>query len=312
MTSPWQPTASLAQLQQRAAQLQKIRHFFQQRSILEVETPLLSKSAAPDLHLDSLSCGQYWLHTSPEYPMKRLLCAGYGDIYQICKVFRADESGRRHNPEFTMLEWYRVGWTMTDLMSEVAELIQTIAGTCNVIHLDYRDAVSNACQLDPFSASDTELQQLASQHSGMDCDSEDRDTCLDLIMTHLVEPSLAPDSLTFIQYYPASQAALAQKTVRNGQPVAERFEAYLGGLELANGYHELANAEEQRARFQMENQQRQAAGKHIMPLDEAFLAALEQGMPDCCGVALGVDRLIMLATGADHIDQVIAFPFNRA
>lgn len=312
MSDTWKPSATQHHLRLRADIVQKIRDFFRQRKVLEVETPLLSRSSAPDLHLDSLSTDIGWLHTSPEYPMKRMLCAGYGDIYQICKVFRANESGPRHNPEFTMLEWYRVGWDLKELMNEVSDLIQSITGPKRSHYIDYRTAVKDACGMDPFTATDQDLQQKATEISGMACDQEDRDTCLDLLMTHLVEPSLDPDSLTFIQYYPASQAALAQKCWHDGVEVAERFEAYLGGLELANGYHELADAKEQKQRFDAQNGLRQASGKPVMPLDETFLSALENGLPDCSGVALGLDRLVMLATEADHIDQVIAFPFDRA
>jgi lysyl-tRNA synthetase class 2 len=246
--------------------------------------------------------------------MKRLLAAGCGDIWQICKVYRDGESGRFHNPEFTMIEWYRLGVDHHALMSDVERLIGAMLPPSRAFdrseRLTYREAVHLHAGIDPFDDPDAVLIARL-ESSGIEVPREvrgDRDGCLDLIMATLVGPQLGHDRLTFIYDYPASQAALAQ--IRG--PVASRFEAYMDGLELANGFHELGNSPEQRARFERDLAERTKRGLPPMPVDERFLAALGHGLPECSGVALGFDRLVMCATGANHIDAVLAFPFDRA
>lgn len=315
----WRPTASLSNLQQRARIIARIRAFFAERGILEVETPMLSAAAVTDPHLQSFSTRYtgpghaggttLYLHTSPEFPMKRLLSAGSGPIYQLCKVFREGEAGRRHNPEFTLLEWYRPGFDHHALMEEVAALAAPLLGLEGrpVEKMSYQEAFLQHAGIDPLAAAIDELKECASTHGIAGLESEfGRDVWLDLILTHAVEPELGRDGLCFIFDYPASQAALARLNPHNPQ-VAERFELYYRGVELANGFHELADAEEQRKRFTAELEARRAQCLEPVPVDERLLAALEEGFPPCAGVALGVDRLIMLALGADSLAEVIAF-----
>lgn len=314
----WKPTASIATLEVRASMLRSAREYFAATRALEVETPTLSAAAVTDVHLASVRATAIeqlrYLHTSPEYPMKRLLAAGCGDIWQICRVYRDGESGRWHNPEFTLIEWYRLGIDHHALMSDVERLIGAMMPASRHIdrseRLTYREAVQLHAGVD---ALDDPVQVFVArlESAGIDVPvtvRNDRDACLDLIMSVLVGPQLGHDRLTFIYDYPASQAALAQ--VRGA--VASRFEAYLDGIELANGFHELGDAREQRARFATDLEQRGARGLPAMPVDEHFVAALEYGLPECSGVALGFDRLAMCAIGAKHIDEVIAFPFERA
>lgn len=314
----WQPTASVAALEVRASMLRAARDYFTATRALEVETPTLSASGVTDVHIASVPaspCGERrYLHTSPEYAMKRLLAAGCGDIWQICRVYRDGESGRFHNPEFTLIEWYRVGIDHHSLMSDVERLISTmLPPSCNfdsAERLTYREAIQLHAGVDAFD--DPSAVLIARLESaGIDVPRSirsDRDACLDLIMSTLVGPALGRERLSFIYDYPASQAALAR--VRG--PVASRFEAYLDGIELANGFHELGAAAEQRARFEADLADRARKGLPAMPIDAHFLAALEHGLPECSGVALGFDRLVMCATGAKHIDDVLAFPFSRA
>jgi lysyl-tRNA synthetase class 2 len=314
----WQPRAPIATLEVRARLLRKIREYFAATRTLEVETPTLSAAAVTDIHLASVEArvnGQTrYLHTSPEYAMKRLLAAGCGDIYQICRVYRDGESGRLHNPEFTLVEWYRVGIDHHALMSDVERLITTVLpperNFDRAERLTYREAVHLHAGVDPF---DDPLPVLIARLEAAQIEvppsiTRDRDACLDLLMGTMVGPRLGWDRLSFVYDYPRSQAALAR--VRG--PVASRFEAYLQGMELANGFHELGDAAEQRARFEADLQAREQRGLPRVPVDERFLAALEQGLPDCAGVALGFDRLVMCAVSATHIDEVLAFPFSRA
>lgn len=285
------------------------------RQVLEVETPLLGQAASTDVHLESLSIGnaQCFLQTSPEFAMKRLLVAGSGDIYQICKAFRAGESGKRHNPEFTMLEWYRSGFDQFQLMAEVAELVSLLLGDCPVNRRSYRSAFAEVLDIDPHRASVSELAALAQQHTGYAAGDDDRDTLLDLLMSQVIEPQLGRGELTFIYDYPASQCALAKvKIDGQGAAVAERFELYVEGVELANGYHELTDAEEQRQRFEADLAERLQRGLSQVPMDQRLVAALQEGMPSCAGVALGLDRLLMLMVGTDSIRDVIAFPADIA
>lgn len=316
----WRPTASLANVKLRAGLLKKARAFFEARGVLEVDTPAVSHSGATDRHLasfrvESAHSSHLYLHTSPEFPMKRLLAAGAGDIWQLCKVFRDGEAGRWHNPEFSMLEWYRLGFDQHRLMREVAELTSELLpmAASKVEYLTYREVFLQHAALDPFNAGKRDCMRVL-QESGRCVPAEgdlDYDGWLDLVAAEVVYPKLGWQGLSFIYDYPASQAALAR--IRPGAPaVAERFEAFCQGMELVNGFHELADDDEQRRRFEADREYRRTQGLPDMPLDENLLAALQHGLPDCAGVALGFDRLVMLAAGAQSIDEVIAFPFERA
>lgn len=321
MTDPndWRPTASRPTLVRRAALLAAARAFLTERGVVEIEPPALSMAGAPDLHLASFSVatptGPRHLHTSPEYPLKRLLAAGVGDCFALGKVWRVGEVGSHHQPEFTLLEWYRVGWDHRRLMGEVAELIAVLLGPHYALAapevVTYRAAFSAELGLDPLTASDRALDSLLVGRGFADQLDLDRDAKLDLLVSHLVYPKLGRGRVTLLTDFPASQCALAR--IRpDDPPVAERFEAFVAGLELANGYHELADAAEQRARFVQANEMRHARGLPVMPLDERLLDSLSNGLPDCAGVALGFDRVVMLALGARRIDEVIAFPWMRA
>jgi lysyl-tRNA synthetase class 2 len=315
--SDWRPTANFTTLQQRARMLRATRDYFAATRALEVETPSISQAAVSDVHLASIQaqvCGQLrYLHTSPEYAMKRLLAAGSGDIYQIARVYRDGESGRYHNPEFTLIEWYRLGQDHQQLMDDVEQLLGCLLPSRCVDRserVSYQEAVQLHAHVDALHDA-TSLLLASLQQAGIDVPVElhqDRDALLDLIMAVMVGPKLGQTRPTFIYDYPASQASLAR--IRG--PVASRFELYLDGLELANGFHELGNADEQRLRFANDLQQRQQRGLPVMPMDENFLAALTQGLPDCAGVALGFDRVVMCAIGANHIDAVLTFPQVRA
>ncbi|MCW8919062.1 MAG: EF-P lysine aminoacylase EpmA [Gammaproteobacteria bacterium] len=320
--SDWQPRATLENLRRRAQILQRIRVFFAQRGVWEVETPTLSAAALSSPAIDSFATRytgpghaagvNLYLHTSPEFAMKRLLAAGSGPIYQLGKVFRQGEAGRRHNPEFTLLEWYRPGLDHHQLMDEVEALVAPILGLAGrAQRLSYREAFLRFAGLDPFAASIAELRATAQRLDIQGFDAgEARDSWLDLILSHRIEPQLGCAGLCFLTDYPASQAALARLSPDN-PVVAERFELYFQGVELANGFHELGGSAEQRRRFESELAQRAAQGRETPPLDERLLAALEAGLPDCAGVALGVDRVVMLALGARSLDEVIAFTIDN-
>lgn len=321
--SGWQPSASLDALKSRARLLGFVRGFFAERQVLEVETPVLGRHGVTDVNLDSIRASLLpvagsttdtgWLQTSPEYHMKRLLAAGSGPIFQVSRVFRDGERGRRHNPEFSMLEWYRPGFTDEELMAEVADLVVGWLACEPPQRLSYRQAMVRFAGVDPFSASDRELARLC--ETWLEPESAlslGRDGCLDLLMSYRVEPALAHQPPTFITHYPASQAALARTSYHEGVQVAHRFELYVQGMELCNGYWELTDAGEQRRRFQADNAARRARGKPEMPVDEGLLAALDTGLPECAGVALGLDRLLMLKLGTRDIADVLAFPVERA
>jgi len=327
----WRPTASLDVLKLRATLLARIREYFSEQDVLEVDTPALSTAGATDPAIRSFTTAchgpfpgagrgndaRLYLHTLRELPMKRLLAAGSGSIYQVCKVFRDGESGNNHNPEFTLLEWYRTGYDHFDLMDDVEKLLRRvldgIASVESVDHWTYRDLFLEITGMDPFTAAVTDMQAVLQDHGlhkPVGLSADDRDAWLDLLMTHVIEPGMGP-GLVFIRDYPASQAALAR--LRPGQPgVAARFEAYLGGKELANGYHELTDATEQRQRLEKDNARRDAQGIEPVPVDERLLAALSSELPDCAGVALGIDRLLMIAAQSASIEGVIAFPLARA
>jgi lysyl-tRNA synthetase class 2 len=301
--------------------LKTAREFFEQRGVLEVETPALSAAAVSDPQIESLATqiagisGSRYLCPSPEYAMKRLLAAGSGDIYQVCKVFRDAEHGRWHNPEFTMIEWYRVGVDDAGLMNEVEALIGSLLAPVRVLgaaeRLSYSDALRRHAGVDAFDSTEADLLDAARRH-GIHCDAQlDRDAKLDLLMGLIVGPRLGRGQPCFVYDYPATQAALAR--LKPGLPrVAARFELYLDGLELANGFHELAKAEEQRARFTQDLSLRGSRGQVQPPLDENFLAALNSGLPDCAGVALGFDRLVAIALGADKLADAMAFCAENA
>lgn len=321
----WRPSAPPEALKARAQLLGRIRAFFAEAGVLEVETPALSSAGSTDPALASLMTryvgplvahgATLYLQTSPEPAMKRLLAAGSGPIYQICRAFRDGERGRLHNPEFTLLEWYRPGWDHHRLMDEVAGLMRQLLGPgLHEERLTYGEAFARRLGIDPHDASPPQLQAVAVREGVPGADSIDlgtRDAWLDLLVTHCIEAGLGEDGICFLYDYPATQAALSRVRAA-APPVAERFELYWRGVELANGFHELADAAEQRHRFEGDNARRRAAGLPEVPVDERLLAALSAGFPDCAGVALGVDRLLMLILGAERIDDVLAFPLDRA
>ena len=316
----WRPTASNAALRLRAQALRSAREFFHARNVLEVETPAMINAPVSDVNLGSVRVeipgrdAPLFLHTSPEYAMKRLLAAGSGDTYQICRVYRGAERGRQHNPEFTMLEWYRLGFSLEDLMREIAELTrELLAAPLPMEFVTYREAVRRHAGFDPLDA-DIEVLQRAAQDLGLGADharAAARDELLDLIVGARVGPALGAHTLTFLHRYPASQAALARLDADDPR-VALRFELYHRGVELANGYHELVSGAEQRMRFATDQQVRASRGLPTFTLDPHLLSALDAGLPDCAGVALGFDRVLMLASGAASIDDVLAFPVERA
>lgn len=319
--SSWHPSASIETLKARARLVRQIQRFFDERGFLEVDTPLMCSSTGTDPNIESISVlfhrfgdrhpTPYYLQSSPEFAMKRLLAAGSGPIYQICKAFRNGEVGRYHNPEFTMLEWYRPGWDDHALMEEVADLLKLILGCERVEKLTYREIFQHFFNLDPFHASIEDLQDLVRQNNLEAELSLSRDGWLQLVMSHFIEPQLGQTIPTFIYDFPASQAALARIKPENNL-LAARFEVYVKGIELANGFHELLDADEQRTRFLQDLENRKTQNQPITPLDELFLSALKAGLPDCSGVALGVDRLIMLTLNQPSIDQVLSFDFLRS
>lgn len=313
----WQPTADLTTLQYRAKVFHKIRAFFYDREVLEVDTPCLSLGSISDPYIEVLSTQTktlgkhvtYYLQTSPEYAMKRLLAAGAPSIYQLGKVFRAEEIGRRHSIEFTMLEWYRLGFDHWQLMNEIDDLLSVLTNDVIISErLSYQDAFLRHVGLDPFSASLSDLQQYCHQHTEYGLKEMDRDTLLELLFTTLIEPQIGQNNPCFIHSYPASQAALAkQQRELSGARTAARFELYWRGMELANGYFELTDAKEQQQRLQEDMAQRAEHHQVWRQVDERLIRALENGLPDCAGVALGVDRLLMLLLDKAHIDKVLPF-----
>lgn len=358
----WRPTASLEALRLRAGLLDTVRQYFREQGVLEVETPALAAAAVTDVHLASLevrvmgtpdtACGgnvvapstarqaaaPRYLHTSPEYHMKRLLAAGSGDIWQAARVFRGEELSHRHNVEFTLLEWYRVGFTLEALVADIDALLRHCLeapraaqgaplGPARV--LTHREAFLEHADVDSQSATLEELRAAAERHLGaLPAALDDRDTVLDLLLGMVVAPCLGRGEITYLVDWPASQAALARlrpaagamastAATATGAPfaaplVAARVEAYVDGLELCNGFEELTDAAEQRERFARDTARRKAAGLPAPAMDARFLAALEQGLPPCSGVAVGFDRVVMLAAGTREIRDIIAFPYDRA
>lgn len=315
----WQPGATLGLLRARAALLARIRQFFASREVLEVETPLLSSCGITDPVIEplivergvSLAYPRY-LQTSPEYAMKRLLASHGQPIFQVARAFRDGEAGARHNPEFTLLEWYRPGFDHHALMAEVAQLVRDCIGERPLHKYSYRQIFVELLGVDPFTATVAELESVARSQIDTGNITGQRDLWLDLLMSHLIEPRLAGRGMCFVYDYPASQAALARIEDCAGAMVGHRFELYVDGVELANGYFELLDGQEQRRRFERDNARRRECARPERPLDERLLAALDHGLPECSGVALGVDRLLMLATGSWDIRGVLAFDWERA
>jgi lysyl-tRNA synthetase class 2 len=315
----WRPTADIGAIRQRAELLAQLREFFRERSILEVETPLLCKYGITDPSIepyivpgDGEEGFPKFLQTSPEYAMKRLLAALGEPIFQISKAFRHGEAGSRHNPEFSLLEWYRPGFDHHQLMDEVAALVSCCLDQRPLQKYRYRDLFLQQLQIDPFTAPLAELEVAARRHLDPGDMSGDRDCWLDLLMSHVLGPQLGIESFCFVYDYPASQAALARIVPVDDVSVGQRFELYVDGVELANGYCELTDADEQRQRFEEDNALRQKRNQPERPVDELLLAALDHGLPDCSGVALGVDRLLMLSAKKSDIRDVLAFGWERA
>ncbi|KKW76694.1 lysyl-tRNA synthetase [Acinetobacter sp. AG1] len=320
----YQPTCSIEALKARAEMYQKIRQFFVERKVLEVETPVLSQAAVTDVHLASVQVQRHihgklntqYLQTSPEFPMKRLLASGSGAIYQICKVFRDDEHGRKHNSEFTMLEWYRPDLDLKGLMHETADLLEVCLahrfGEVRPYILSYKHAFQDRLDINPLQATLKQLKETANR-VGLNLDlGNDRLGYIDLLFSHFVEPSLGFDAPVFLTDFPPEMASLAKvKTDEDGELVAARFEVYIEGLELANAYDELLDAKVLAERFDADNIERAQQGLPVIPTDQHLLAALPH-MPECSGIALGIDRLLMVAMNKMKIDQVITFPAEIA
>ncbi len=319
----WQPTASIENLHLRAALLQQVRQFFSANNVLEVEVPILvsNTTTEPHIHSMSVNCqfGQtsnqhFYLNTSPEYALKRLLSSGSGPIYSITKVFRDNEIGRHHNPEFTMLEWYRPGYGYHELMREVADLINQLFDVGKIDWISYQSLFERSLDIDPHRACLAELKQLIHEHIDLSFAIDNVDAALEVLMSHVVEPLLAEsvgDVPTFVYDFPVGQAALANITVNDSSnKVAQRFELYYQGIELANGYDELTDPIEQRRRFLADNKRRRLLGLPEIALDEKLLAALSN-MPACSGVAIGIDRLLMAKARADSISELISFTSDR-
>jgi len=313
MNNLWPPTATIENLHKRAKLLASIRQFFAERDVLEIETPVLSHASIPTPYIKSIETKSgHYLQTSPEFHMKRLLAAGSGSIYTITKSFRDEEQGRHHNCEFTMLEWYRLGFDHHALMDEMCSLLQTILKTQAADRISYQDLFIRYLDIDPHSSTVENLQKAAKDF-GIQYEDEfsDKDDWLTLLMSHIIEPQLGIDKPIFIYDYPASQSALT-KIRPDNPPVAERFEVYFQGVELANGFHELTDAQEQQKRFEQDLEKRKQLGLATIPIDTHFINALKAGLPACAGVALGVDRLVMLALGVDSINQVLSFTSENA
>ncbi len=316
----WRPAADLSSMHQRAELLAALRQFFAERQVLEVETPLLCRNGITDPAIEPFITGvsddsaeqPRFLQTSPEYAMKRLLAAVGEPIFQISKAFRKGEAGSRHNPEFSLLEWYRPGYDHHQLMAEVAELVCYCLGERPLQKYSYRQLFQERLQLDPFTAPSAALETVARCHLDPGNLSGDRDIWLDLLMSHLLEPQLGSGTICFVYDYPVSQAALARIVPADDVWVGQRFELYVDGMELANGYCELTDAAEQRQRFERDNDLRRARGQYERPVDERLLAAMGHGLPECSGVALGIDRLLMLLSGVADIRSVLTFDWERS
>ncbi len=319
----WQPSCDLRALEQRAKLLSSVRAFFAERNVIEVDTPSLSHHSVTDVHLRAFNTcfispisdkqPTLYLQTSPEFAMKRLLCAGSGCIYQLGKCYRNEEAGRNHNPEFTMLEWYRLGFDHLALIDEIDQLLIQTLGTQPLERVTYQSLFLNHCQFDPLCTTLGHVKQIASDFGFADIARNELniDTLLQLLFSHVIEPVIGQKRPIAVLDFPASQAALARLEPKDKR-VARRFEVYYQGFELANGYHELQSAQEHKVRFEHDNQLRQELGLPLIEIDPRFIQALEQGLPDCAGVALGFDRLLMIAAQANHIKEILPFDVNRA
>ena len=307
------PDTMIETLQTRASLLQRVRQFFIDRDVLEVDVPVLGKAPVTDPYIEALkteNLGQtLYLQTSPEYYMKRLLAADSGSIFYLNKAFRAEESGRLHSPEFTMLEWYRVGFDDQQLMDEIDALLQMVLACEKAERVSYQALFEQHFQINPHAVALSTLQSLVKEHCGdlIGLENPTETDCLQLLFSEVIEPTLGQDRPAFVIDYPQAQAALAKLKTVDGQTVASRFEVFYKGIELANGYHELTDAAEQRKRFEVDLAQRKQLGLPEVPIDEDLLAALAQGLPDCAGVALGFDRLLMLSLKLDTIDSATCF-----
>lgn len=304
-------------LKDRAEMLAKARAFFLERKIHEVDCPAMSSSASVDVHIDLIraygnSSKTYYLHSSPEYGMKRLLAEGIGDIYQLAHVFRDNEYSMKHNPEFMMAEWYRVNLPFASMIEESIAFVRQFIGDLPYSKISYREAFKKYAGIDYLKASEDDLLHYLDERGinpYQNIEEEGKDALLNIILGVVIEPQLGKDEISVLQYFPVSQAALAQVKKRGEEEVAERFEIFYKGLELANGYHELTNAEEQLERLVITNNTRERLGKDTLPIDDAFIKALEEkGLPDCCGVSIGFDRLMMLRHQKDDIADVIPIP----
>lgn len=312
----WRPGASRFAIETRASLLASIRSWFSDRDVLEVETPVLSRWGNSDPNIRAISTdsqSKRYLRTSPEYALKRLLATGIGDIYELGRVFRAGESGRVHNPEFTLLEWYRCGLSYLELAAEVCQLIRFCGkgqfDQWPIHQVTYRDVFLTNTGLDPAYCNESDLSSVASER-GIQAGPMEQQAWLDLLMSQVIEPNLPGETLTIIHDFLPEQAALAR--IRTADPpVAERFEVYLGQMELANGYQELTDSQEQKRRFQQEVSSRKVRGEQVAPLDEGLIEALQHGLPECSGVALGVDRLLMSILKLEHLDAVLTFSSER-
>lgn len=319
--SKWKPSASMKNLLARAKIIAEIRRFFTERGLLEVETPVLSEFGVTDVHLATFHTEfnapfathnkPLWLITSPEYHMKRLLAAGSGPIFQLCRVFRNEEAGKKHNPEFTMLEWYRPYFDMYRLINEVDDLLQQVLDCPPAESLSYQFVFQQYVGLDPLSATMEELIAKAQEYGFYGQKNELRDTLLQFLFSQVVEPHIGLQRPVAVYHFPASQAALAQVSSEDHR-VAERFEFYYKGVELANGFNELTDGKEQQRRFEQDNLLRKELGLAEQKIDVRLIAALEAGMPNCSGVALGVDRLLMIALNVQSINEVMAFGIDNA
>ena len=324
----WKPTAAIVTLRQRAKLFKDIRHYFDEHHVTEVDTPILSTSATVDLHIESFSTTfkpigggneqKYYLHTSPEFPMKRLLAAGSGDIYSLGRVFRNGEVSCRHQPEFTILEYYRLEMDQQQLMDDISKLLKSFSNFLEVHRFSYRQLFYKYLQVNPHSIQNIELKKLIQQYVDPHLTGLDKNDCLNLLFSTVIEPNLRVSSGKqlkgiYVYDYPASMSALAQLQINeHGETVAARFELFINGIELANGYHELTDGNEQKARFQEEQIKRKKQEKQQYPYDNRLITALYAGIPNCAGVAMGVDRLLMLMLNKKKITDVIAFDFYRA
>ena len=325
MPANWRPTCAVEHLRFRAQMLAEIRAFFLERQVLEVETPLLCRTTGTDPQLDFFATrldsppihSSLFLQTSPEFAMKRLLAAGSGSIYQICKAFRNGESGRVHNPEFTILEWYRVAFNLQQLMSEVLELLQRLLAMSGkrlgVRQATYQQLFRESTGLDALCFDNRAYRDFCTNNGFNEAQSlcgNDHVIWLDFIFSHCVQPKMAPDCILLLYDYPAIQSSLARHKTHDPK-VAERFEVFINGVELGNGFYELSDAKEQEARFDKEIALRSALGLKEVEKDRRLLAALQSGLPDCSGVAIGLDRLLMLCSGCLSIAEVLAFPLSN-